>query len=117
MRNSARRDRLVAYAERLPPQERGLVALWGLLNAVATLGLRVATVATVALSARQVWRRREAGWVRAMRTGVSRPAAAALLTANVAHQTARIWAVRELDRRAAAAAARHDTDAVVDPGD
>lgn len=116
MRDDARRDRLVAYAERLPPQERGLVVMWGLLNAIATLGLGAATAATVALSARQVWRRREAGWVQALRTGVIRPAVAALLTANVAHQTARIWAVRELDRRAAAAAGRHDTGAGVDPG-
>lgn len=79
------------------------MALWGLATALVNFALAAASAVFLAVSARRVWRHREAGWARALRAGVSRPAAAALLAAVVAEEATRTWAVRALDRRANAA--------------
>lgn len=107
MRDSARQGRLRAVVERLPAEERGLVALWGLATALVTLALTAGAAVFAAVSARRVWRHRRAGWARALRMGVSRPGVAALVAAAVVQEVARAWALRELDRRVAAATGGH----------
>jgi hypothetical protein len=98
----------VAYLtdERVPAGERGGVILGLLAYAVAYLLLTAAQAAWCAITAVRVWRRREAGWAAAVRTGVHRPTLAGLAAATVGFEIVRRLGVAGLSRRARDHAAR-----------
>jgi hypothetical protein len=96
------RPDLVAYLtdERVPDVERGAVMLGLWAHAVAYLLLTAAQVAWCAVTAVRVWRRREAGWAAAVRTGVHRPTLVGLASATAAYAILRRLGLASLSRRA-----------------
>jgi hypothetical protein len=98
-----RQRRLTAYLTdgRLPDLERGwiLLALAG--HAVAFLLIEAADSVWVIGTAVRVWRRRRAGLVGAVRTGVHRPTMILLLGANLLYVSLRQLLLAWLDGRSA----------------
>jgi hypothetical protein len=100
---SGKRDsEVLAYLtdERVPAGERGGVILGLVAHAAAYLLLAAAQAAWCAVTAIRVWRRREAGWPVAVRTGVHRPTLAGLAAVTVGYEILRRLGVAGLSRRA-----------------
>jgi hypothetical protein len=100
-RTKSHRD-IAAYLndDRLPAGERGAVVLGLWAHAVAFLLLTTAQMTWCGVTAVRVWRRRDAGWVTALRTGVHRPTLAGLVAATVAYAGLRGLGMARLGRRA-----------------
>ena len=86
--------------ESVPAAERGGVILGLVAHAGAYLLLTAAQATWCAVTAVRVWRRREAGWAEAVRTGVHRPTLAGVAAATVGYEIARRLGVAGLSRRA-----------------
>lgn len=99
-----RSGRLTDYIadEDVPGEEKGLVMLALLVNALLYLLLTSSVVTWVIATAVRVWRRREAGMTAAVKRGVHKPTLAALVTATLAYEICRRLGVAALDRRAGA---------------
>ena len=82
--------------QELPEQQRGLVMVALLANALATVILRAVLALAGIWSVRQCWRARRLGIATALQAGLS-PALAVVVAANVAHWAVRTWAVRAVD--------------------
>jgi hypothetical protein len=79
----------------------GLVA-----HAFVYLLLAAVQAIWLVVTAARVWRRREAGWATAMRTGVHRPTLAGLAAATVIYEILRRFGMARLDQRAGEHATR-----------
>jgi hypothetical protein len=82
--------------QELPDQQRGLVMMALLANAVVTVILEAALALAGICSVRRCWRARRLGIASALHAGIS-PALAAVAAANVAHWAVRMWAIRAVD--------------------
>ncbi|MGI8446546.1 MAG: hypothetical protein ACR2MP_05025 [Streptosporangiaceae bacterium] len=87
--------------DRTPDEEKGRVILALLGHAVAYLLLTAADAIWVVAMAARVWRRREAGLSRAVRTNVHRPTLAVLLSAHLLYEILRRAVLARLNRGAA----------------
>jgi hypothetical protein len=106
------REDIVAYLtdDHAPPGERGAVMLGLTAHAVVFLVLASAQAAWCAVTGVRVWRRREAGWPAAVRTGIDRPTLAGLVAATVVYTGLRRFGLAKLSRRAREHAARRAQD-------
>ena len=66
-----RREQLSRAFRRLPPEQRGAMALAGFVNAIPVVGLGVVMAAMLARSVRGAWRERQRGPAGAVRAGVT----------------------------------------------
>jgi hypothetical protein len=82
--------------QELPDQQRGLVVMALLANAVVTVILEAALALAGIWTVRRCWRARRLGIASALQSGFS-PALAAVLAANIAHWAVRMWAIRAVD--------------------
>jgi hypothetical protein len=100
-RRERRREEAVAYLidERVPAGQRGTLMLGLVAHAFAYLLLTAAQVAWCAITAVRVWRRREAGWAVALRTGVHRPTLAGVAAATLIYQILRRSLLARLTQR------------------
>ena len=100
-RSQEQRQRFRAYMSEdgAPAEDRGwvMLALFG--HAFVYLLLTVAEASWVVAVAVRVWRRREAGMITAMRTGVPKPALAVLLAAQLSYVILRRVGRAKLNRR------------------
>jgi len=103
-----RREEAMAYLidERVPAGQRSTLMLGLVAHAFAYLLLTAAQVAWCAVTAVRVWRRREAGWAVALRTGVHRPTLAGLAAATLIYQILRRSLLARLAQRGREHAAR-----------
>jgi hypothetical protein len=101
-----RSGRLTAYItdERVSDEEKGLVMLALLGNAVLYVLLSATHLIWTIVTAFRVWRRREAGFTAAVRGGVHKPTLAALVAATLSYEIGRRFGVAALQRRATARA-------------
>jgi hypothetical protein len=88
--------RFMRRYQELSDQQRGLVVMALLANAVVTLILRAVLALAGIWSVRQCWRARRLGIASALQAGFS-PALAVVAAANVAHWAVRMCAVRAVD--------------------
>lgn len=103
-----RQQEIAAYLrdENVPDVERGAVMLGLITHAFTFLLLIAAQAAWGAVTAVRVWRRRDAGWPRAVRTGVHGPTLAGLVTATFGYQILVRFGRARLSSRARAHASR-----------
>ena len=90
-----------------PAEERGrvMLALFG--HAFVYLLLTAAEASGVVVVVVRVWRRREAGMITAMRTGVPKPALAVLLAAQLSYVILRRVGLSKLNRRVSEYTSQH----------
>jgi hypothetical protein len=96
-----RQRRFLAYMtdQRVSDEEHGVVMIWLFTHALAYLLLTAAQAIWAAVTVVRVWRRREAGWATALRTGVHLPSLAGLVTARLIYAILRRIGVARLNRR------------------
>jgi hypothetical protein len=103
MRRTERRQHAMRQArqiESLPPEEGGAIMALLLANALATIAVQAALAAVLARAARRGWQQRHLGPARAARSALT-PAVGWAAGAAAAHEIARTWGVRALDRKLA----------------
>lgn len=81
--------------QELSDQQRGLVVMALLANAVVTIILKSALAFAGLWSVRQCWRARRLGIASVLRAGFGPALGAA--AASIAHWTVRMWAIRAID--------------------
>ena len=98
-----RRQRFLAYLAdaRTSDEEKGVITLVLHGHAGVYLLLTVAEVTWVAVTAARVWRHRDDGVLRAMRTGMHKPALAVFLAADMGYVVLRRATLARFDRRIA----------------
>lgn len=87
---------------RAPAEDKGQVMLALVGHAFLYLLLTAAEVTWVGVMAVRVWRRREVGLARAVRTNVHKPTLAVLLAAHLLYAVLRRVGITKLNRRSSA---------------
>jgi hypothetical protein len=100
-RRQDQRRRSIAYLtdDRVPAEEKGWVMLALVGHAFVFLLLTATDAIWIVVVAARVWRRREAGLARAVRTNVHKPTLAVLLATHLLYEVLRRAGIAKLDRR------------------